>query len=271
MISPYVYLSYVSHSFFVKVYLQKSRSTKRVQDLLVRRKSISLGILWTGISPSPFYLRMESLLPTHPGVQRLVFLLLSHVDHLDIVRVIGQINDLYRPGRSGLVYFQIRSQLLDRDSTPLILHQPCGWRFSPSPNWTPLTHDEPSMVVPQPPELSCQTIHQVTHLTHLNGQSPGRLPLPQQRRGQLPCPSPQLFNLTMKSDQSPFGLLHLPVQHDDVITDSIPLLLYHIHPLTYPGDLVHGLHSASPHVAYGCLEDSVVRLTPFRLWLNATG
>src|SRR5882762_6787099 len=153
---------------------------------------------------------------------------------------------------------------------PLILHQPCGRRLSPSPNRTPLTHDESGVIVTQPPELSRQTIHQVTHLTHLDGQSPGRLPLPQQRRGQLPCPSPQLLHLTTKSDQSPFGLLHLPVQHDYISLDGIPLLLYHIHPLTHPGNLVHGLHRASPSITNSCLKDSVVRLAPFELWLYAT-
>src|SRR5882762_1388422 len=115
MISPYIYLSYVSHLLFVFLYYSESRSTKRVQDLLVRRKRIIPRIFRTGISPSPFYLCMESFLSTHPGVPRLVFLLLSHVNHLDVVRVIGQINDLYGNRRSGPVYFRIRSQLLDRD------------------------------------------------------------------------------------------------------------------------------------------------------------
>src|SRR5882762_7516396 len=105
MISPYVSLSYVSHLLFVFLYYSESRSTKRVQDLLVHRKRIILGILWTRISPSPLYLRMESLLSTHPGMPRLVFLLLSHVDHLNIISVIiNQINDLHSNRRSGPVY-----------------------------------------------------------------------------------------------------------------------------------------------------------------------
>src|SRR5882762_9403161 len=116
MISPYVSLSYVSHLLFVFLYYSESWSTKIVQDLLVCWKRITIGILWTGISPSPLYLRMERLLSTHPGMSCLVFLLLSHVDYLDVIStVIGQINDLHGYRRSGPVYFQIRSQLLDRD------------------------------------------------------------------------------------------------------------------------------------------------------------
>jgi len=79
-ISPYVSHSYVHTLLSVFLYYSESRSTKEYKIYSYAGRASPLGYSGLGSALAPFYLRMERLLPTHPGVQRLVFLLLSHVD-----------------------------------------------------------------------------------------------------------------------------------------------------------------------------------------------
>src|SRR5882762_8452840 len=95
MISPLCFSLLCFTLIFVQLYYSRSQSTRRVQDLLVIGKRITIGILRTWVSPSSLYLHMECLLPTHPGMCCLVFLLLAHVHHRHIIgTLVGQINDL---------------------------------------------------------------------------------------------------------------------------------------------------------------------------------